>query len=179
MLDLDHLDESIEKIYNMYYLDVYRFLICFIGNQNDAEDITQEVFMRLLVSQSRFNKQCTLKTWILSIAKHAAIDYQRKKRLYSLFKESFFNQIVSTGKMPQEVLEDNENKKLLQQAIQSLKPSYRSVVILRGINELSIKETAEILECKEAKVKVDYHRAIKTLKKKLNLSIEEVLESAN
>jgi RNA polymerase sigma-70 factor (ECF subfamily) len=66
----------------------------------------------------------------------------------------------------------------LQQAIQSLKPTYRSIVILRGINEFSIKETATILQCNEANVKVDYHRALKVLRKKLNLSIEEVFENA-
>ncbi len=64
MLDQDNLDESIEIVYNKYYLDVYKFLICFTGNQNDAEDLTQDVFIRLLQSRSKFNKQCTLKTWI-------------------------------------------------------------------------------------------------------------------
>ena len=46
LLDLEKLDEAIERIYELYYLDVYKFLICFTGNQNDAEDLTQEVFMR-------------------------------------------------------------------------------------------------------------------------------------
>ena len=55
---------------------------------------------------------------------------------------------------------------------------YRAVVILRGINESSIKETAEILECTETKVKVDYHRALGILKKKLSLTHEEVFNNA-
>ncbi|MFC9596975.1 RNA polymerase sigma factor [Peribacillus butanolivorans] len=178
MLDKDNLDESIEIIYNKYYRDVYKFLICFTGNQNDAEDLTQDVFIRLLISQSKFNKQCTLKTWVLSIAKHVAIDHHRKKRFYSVFKDSFFKQLVSNRKIPDEILQDNERTKILQLAIQSLKPMYRSIIILRGINEFSIKETATILECNESKVKVDYHRALKVLRKNLNVSIEEVFENA-
>lgn len=101
-----------------------------------------------------------------------------EKRFYSVFKDSFFKQLVSNRKIPDEILQDNERTKILQQAIQSLKPMYRSIIILRGINEFSIKETAAILECNESKVKVDYHRALKVLRKNLNVSIEEVFENA-
>ncbi|WP_326929582.1 RNA polymerase sigma factor [Bacillus sp. m3-13] len=66
-------------------------------------------------------------------------------------------------------------KELVHDAISKLKPSYRAVVILRGINEFSIKETSDILKCSESKVKVDYHRALKILKNKLHFATEEVL----
>lgn len=81
MNDLERLEESISKIYRHYYLDVYRFLICFSGNQNDAEDLTQEVFIRVLNNLANFNGG-NLKTWIFSIAKHTAIDHYRKKDLF-------------------------------------------------------------------------------------------------
>ncbi|MGM0878848.1 MAG: RNA polymerase sigma factor [Bacillota bacterium] len=172
------LDEVIEEIYELYYTDVYKFLICFTGNRNDAEDLTQEVFMKVLKAHSNFNNQSKLKTWILSIAKHVAIDQMRRKKFLSIFKESFLNQIPSNQKSPFEVLQINENKKLLYDAIATLKPNYRAVIILRGINEFSIKETSEILECKESKVKVDYHRALSVLKKKLHINSEEVFNNA-
>lgn len=76
-------------------------------------------------------------------------------------------------------MEQNETKRLVHVAISKLKPNFRAVVILRGINELSIKETAEILQCSESKIKVDYHRALKELKKKLNIDAEEVIGNAN
>ncbi|MDA6131257.1 hypothetical protein OSK38_28320, partial [Escherichia coli] len=60
-----------------------------------------------------------------------------------------------------------------------LKPGFKAVVILRAINEFSIKETSEILNCSESKVKVDYHRALKILKCKLDIDVEEVIENAN
>jgi RNA polymerase sigma-70 factor, ECF subfamily len=179
LLDSEKLGQAIEEIYELYYLDVYRFLICFTGNQNDAEDLTQEVFMRVLKSYSNFNNQSNIKTWILSIAKHAAVDQIRKRKFYSIFKESFFKHIASNQKSPYESLQINENKKLLHEAISKLKPDYRAIIILRGINEFSIKETAKILECKESKVKVDYHRALSILKKKLHFTSEEVFNNAN
>ena len=66
-------------------------------------------------------------------------------------------------------------EQMVHAAISKLKPKYRAVVILRGINECSIKETSEILQCSESKVKVDYHRALKDLKGKLNIGVEGVL----
>lgn len=178
MLNFEHLDDRITEIYRQYYLDVYRFLICFSGNQSEAEDMTQEVFIRVLNNISNLHKVNNLKTWIFSIAKHVSIDHYRKKRLIGLFTDGFFSQILSTDKEPSEVMEQYETKKSVHVAISKLKPHYRAVVILRGINEFSIKETAEILQCNESKVKVDYHRALKDLKRKLNIEMEEVIENA-
>ena len=178
MLDHEHLEERIIEIYHQYYVDVYRFLICFSGNQSEAEDMTQEVFIRILNNLSNLNKVKNLKTWVFSIAKHVAIDQYRKKRFIGLFSETFFTQIVSSDKEPSEVIEQCEMKKFVHANISKLKPHFRAVVILRGINEFSIKETSEILQCSESKVKVDYHRALKELKKKLNIEMEEVIQNA-
>ena len=178
MIDLDHLEESIAEIYNKYYLDVYRFLVCFSGNQNDAEDMTQEVFIRVLKNLHTFKNGSSLKTWIFSIAKHVSVDHYRKRRFSSIFKEGFFRQLESLEKGPNEFVEQNEMKKIVHDAISKLKPNYRAVIILRGINEFSVRETSEILSCSENKVKVDYHRALNELKKKIKIDEEEVFENA-
>jgi RNA polymerase sigma-70 factor, ECF subfamily len=179
LFEHEKLEVKIENIYRHHYLEIYRFLVCFSGNQNDAEDLTQEVFIRVLNSVANKNNISSLKTWIFTIAKHVAIDHYRKKRFSSLFKDGFFKQIASTEKEPNELVEQNEMKRLVHLAISKLKPNYRAVVILRGINEFSIKETSEILQCSESKVKVDYHRALKELKKRLQMDVEEVIGNAN
>ncbi|MGG3914313.1 RNA polymerase sigma factor [Rossellomorea vietnamensis] len=178
MVDAEELEVTISKLYGEHYLDVYKFLICFSGNRNDAEDLTQEVFIRVLHHLSRYNHQSSIKTWILSIAKHVAIDHYRKKKFVSIFKDSFFKRLVSGGKQQIEELEEKELQKTIRDAIASLKPDYKSIVILRGINEFSVKETSDILQCSQSKVKVNYHRALKELKKKLNVEAEEVLRHA-
>ncbi|KAB7667098.1 RNA polymerase sigma factor [Bacillus sp. B1-b2] len=172
------LEERVIEIYQTHYSDVYRFLICFTGNSNDAEDLTQEVFIRVLNHLSKHTSG-SLKTWIFSIAKHTAIDHYRRKRFTSIFKESFFKQIPSNELDPNAEIEMDEFKKGIHQAISKLKPDFRAVVILRGINEFTIKETADILHWSESKVKVDYHRALKILRKKLNIDTEEVIRNAN
>lgn len=100
MFEQENIEEQIDKIYNLHYLDVYRFLICFSGNQNDAEDLTQEVFIRVINNLSNKARITNLKTWIFSIAKYVAIDHYRKKRFSSLFTDGFFKQIASTEKDP-------------------------------------------------------------------------------
>ena len=178
LIDLNNLESSIVDVYNDYYLEVFRFLIYFTGNQNDAEDLTQEVFIRVLKNLHRFKSDYNLKTWIFSIAKHVAVDHYRRKRLISVFKEGFFTRLESNGKKPDEEVEINEMEKFVHETVSKLKPNFRAVVILRGIHEFSVKETADILQCSESKVKVDYHRALKDLKRKMNIGIEEVLPNA-
>lgn len=178
MAEIKDLESRIVTIYQEHYLDVFRFLICFSGNQNDAEDLTQEVFIRVLKSLSSFKEGNNLKTWIFSIAKYVAVDHYRKKKFISIFKDGFFTQFESNDKRPDEALEITEMEQALHLAIAKLKPSYRAVIILRGINEFTIKETSEILHCSESKVKVDYHRALKVLNKKLSINAGEVFTNA-
>ncbi|GAE37557.1 RNA polymerase sigma factor [Halalkalibacter akibai] len=178
MKDADSINERIEQIYDKHYKDVYHFLICFTGSRNDAEDLTQEVFIRVLKSLSSFNNQDRLKSWILAISRNVAVDYYRRNKFYSLFKDGFFNSLISNEKKPDQALEIAEEIEIVKRTILTLKPSYREVIILRGINEMSIKETAKILNCSESKVKVNYHRALKKLQTKLSFNMEEVIENA-
>lgn len=175
MIESDSLENKIDEIYRHYYLDVYKFIICYSGNQNDSEDMTQEVFIRVLKNLSKYNYSASLKTWIFSIAKHVAIDHYRKTRFTYILKEGFFKQLISNEKGPIEYAEQNEFKNYVHETISKIKPNYRMVLILRGINEFSIKETAQILNYSEAKVKVVYHRALKELEQKLNGDLGEVI----
>ncbi|RZT15520.1 RNA polymerase sigma factor [Fictibacillus sp. BK138] len=177
----DDLTTRIDNIFHRHHLDVYRFLITFTGNRHEAEDLTQEVFIRVLNSLQTFKgEDSKLKTWIFSIAKHVAIDQHRKKKITSIFfNERGLNSLPSVEKGPTDLVEDDEMKTIVYKAVSRLKPIHRTVVILRGINEFSVRETAQILNCTEAKVKVDYHRALKELKKKLNYDIKGVVTNAH
>lgn len=170
MLPKGTLEQQIKEIYREHYRDVYQFLIYFTGDQNEAEDLTQEVFIQVLKSLSKFNQQSQLKTWILSIAKHTAIDKYRRKKILSLFDRQPSDNVPSNEGLPEKTFEEKEEQKELYDALLTLKPKYRSVVILRGIKEYSIRETAEILDWGESKVKVNYHRGLQMLRDQLTLS---------
>lgn len=173
MIESEDLEKKIVEIYRLYYLDVYKFIISYSGNQNDSEDLTQEVFIRVLKNLSKHNYSASTKTWIFSIAKHVVIDHYRKSKFTIALKEGFFKQLVSNERVPIDYVEHNELKNYVHETISKLKPNYRLVLILRGINEFSIKETAEILDFSESKVKVVYHRALKQLEQKLNCDLGE------
>jgi RNA polymerase sigma-70 factor, ECF subfamily len=161
--DPDHL----EMLYEKYFQDVYQYLLFFTNSQTEAEDLTQETFIRVFKSYPLFNHRSSTKTWIISIAKRTAIDYYRKRKWISLLPETVANVMKSREGDPQQLIEVKEEWEVIQIALSRLKPDYRNVVILRGLKEYSVKETAEILDWKESKVKVDYHRAIKLLKEQL------------
>ena len=104
------MENKIDEIYSHYYLDVYKFIICYSGNQNDSEDMTQEVFIRVLKNLSKYNYSASLKIWIFSIAKHVAIDHYRKARFTIILKEGFFKQLISSEKGPIDYAEQTEYK---------------------------------------------------------------------
>jgi RNA polymerase sigma-70 factor, ECF subfamily len=156
-------EEQLLYLYRTHYQDVYRFLLYYTGNANDVEDLTQEVFLRAYKAYARFEGRSELKTWILQIAKHVAMDHGRRGKMYRFLVDSLSRMFTMKTEPLEDDYERKENWEILNQAIQQLKPAYKAVVILRGIKELSVRETAEVLGCSETKVKVDYHRALKKL----------------
>lgn len=151
--------------FQQYSNDLYQFLIYYLGS-TDVEDLVQEVFIRAIKKMDSFEEKSSPKTWLFSIARHIAIDEMRRKqraRIKNLILMG--NQETQETKTPESLLNLNETNKDLYNAIQQLKKNYRDVIILRGIKELSVEETAEILNWKEVKVRLTFHRAIKALQK--------------
>ncbi|MCM3140936.1 RNA polymerase sigma factor [Brevibacillus sp. MER 51] len=166
-------EERILHLCETYYEAVYRFLYHFVGNRCDAEDITQEVFIRVLEALPRYDGRVQIKTWIFSIAKHVAIDQYRRKKFRRILSTIWFNDIPATDGLPEVVFLEKERDQQLRNVILKLPQKYRMVIILRSMEACSVKETAEILGVSEAKVKVDYHRALKLIQKKISEAEEE------
>ena len=166
---------EIEVLCQDYYLDIYHFSLYFSNNKQDAEDITQETFLKAINGLSLLKDSDRAKYWLLSIARNTAIDHMRKKKLKSWLPDLMekANKEQENPTVDQILLREKWEE--VQLALLKIKPHYRSLLILRGIQELSIKETAEVLGCTELKVRVDFHRAVKVLKKEMNL-IEGVVE---
>jgi RNA polymerase sigma-70 factor, ECF subfamily len=162
---------DINEIYDCYYRDIYHFALYFTNNKQEAEDITQETFIKIMKSIGSLKDPAKLKTWILSIAKNTAMDLHRKRKFVSLFPDWVFEKEKDSFTPEDRLIQKGEWNEL-QNAMLKLKHQYRTVVILRGLKELSIKETAEILGCSETKVRVDYHRALQLLKKQILLNDE-------
>ncbi len=155
----------------MYYRDVYHFALFYTNNRQEAEDITQETFIKIMKNIGSLQNPEQMKTWIFSIAKYTAIDLKRKQKFIQFLPDWIYEKESEEATPEKKVIQKKEWEEL-QDALVQLKPHYRSVVILRGLKELSIKETAEIMGCSERKIRVDYHRAIQQMKKHVQVHEE-------
>lgn len=168
---LENLSFDIETIYDMYYRDVYHFALFYTNNRQEAEDITQETFIKIMKNIGSLQNPERLKTWIFSIAKHTAIDLKRKQKFIQFLPDWIYEKESEEATPEKKAIQKKEWEEL-QEALIKLKPTYRSIIILRGLKELSVKETAEIMGCSERKVRVDYHRAIQQMKKHIRVHEE-------
>ncbi|MRG87805.1 RNA polymerase sigma factor [Salinibacillus xinjiangensis] len=160
-------EEIITSWFRQYSDDVYNFLIYYVGN-GDVDDMVQEVFIKALRNIESFQYQSKPRTWLFSIARNVAIDKIRKHNREKRKEDKLIQYQTGTNELsPEEIYQFSETKREVFQAMQSLNKNYYEVLLLRGINELSVQETASILNWTPSKVKVTFHRAIKKLTKEM------------
>ena len=157
-----------------YERDVYRTTLYLLKNESDAEDASQEAFIRAYRNLASFRAEAKFSTWLLSIALNEARDRIRRRKAHRIvdLEEMAPNQtsglaVRDQRKIPSEVLEQRELQHVLQHAIESLPQIYQEVVRLRTIDELSTKATAQALTSSIAAVKVRLYRARRMLQKQL------------
>ncbi|MFS0863755.1 RNA polymerase sigma factor [Fredinandcohnia sp. 179-A 10B2 NHS] len=169
---MNHTNQMEEWFYQ-YGDDVYNFLVYLTGTK-DVEDIVQEVFLKALRSISSFEARANPKTWLLTIARNLVIDKSRRKKLFTFFPIDIAQSKLAATDYgdPEKTLLSDETQSEIYYAILSLKQSYKDVLILRLIVELTVDETASVLNWSNSKVTLTYHRAIKALQKKIKFTIE-------
>jgi RNA polymerase sigma-70 factor, ECF subfamily len=158
-----------QKLYETYHKDLFQFLIYLVKDRETAEDLSQEVYIRVLKAYGGFEGKSSEKTWLFSIARNAAIDHFRKQRSWKQRVFSNFDwetqQIKDPQELPEELTIQNENLQWIYKALDKCTMAQRSVIILRYLQSLSISETANVLNWTESKVKTTQHRALKAIKK--------------
>ena len=156
------------RLVENYYQPIYRLALKMLGNPQDAEDILQETFIKVFKHINTFDERSSLSTWIYRIATNEALMFLRKKHpeFVSIDQpaeneesEQEPIQIVDWCCLPENELMSNEAKTHLDQAITSLLPGLRAVFVLRDIQGLSTRETAEVLGISEMAVKTRLSRA--------------------
>ncbi|MEK4228918.1 sigma-70 family RNA polymerase sigma factor [Solibacillus sp. FSL H8-0538] len=161
--------ESIfHRLYDVYHQDVFNFLIYLVKNRSVAEDLSHEVYVRVLKAYSRFEGKSSEKTWLFSIAKNVAIDHFRKNAVQNRHSFTAFEweteQLYSPLQTPEQFTELSDQLREVLEALEQCTGDQKMVIVMRYFQELSITETAEILGWSEGKVKTTQHRAIKQLK---------------
>lgn len=142
-----------EKIYRMYYIQVYSYTLTLVKNQHDAEEITQNTFFKAMKSLSSFKGNSNIYTWLCAIAKNESVDFLRKKRPQELDENLPGKDDFSAS------LADRETLLEVHRVLHQLDEPYKEVFQLRIFGELSFKEIGTIFGKSENWARVVYHRS--------------------
>lgn len=153
---------------------VYRYAFRITRDVEDAQDITQETFVKLWRNIRKFDLDKNFHTWLLSIAHNTAIDLMRKRKdfVFSDFDNEtgdFSETIADPAPLPAEIFERAEKKKLLDDALGQISPTYREILTLYYEEDLTFAEIGTILNKPLNTVKSQHRRALSALKKILSI----------
>jgi len=170
------------RVVETYSGYIYRLALKMLHNPQDAEDVLQETFIKAYRALPKFNGHSKVSTWLYRIATNEALMFLRKKKPDFISVEMPHEnapgeqkplQLVDWCCIPEDELASDEARHHLDLSIEKLSFALRSVFILRDVEGLSIKETAEILEISESAVKIRLHRARMQLREYLTSYYQE------
>jgi RNA polymerase sigma-70 factor (ECF subfamily) len=159
-----------DELINRYKEMAYYLALDILGDHEDAEDISQQAFIKAFRGIRRFKGKATFKTWFTKILMNLCRSHLRRRSLISRFVDSRKDEEIEDERWevdPVEVTMELELSRSITRAIDSLSGRQREIFILKHLHGLKIREIAEILGCRESTIKVQLFRAIRNLKTRL------------
>ena len=170
--------ESFATLINQYDRHIYRLALNITGNQEDAEDVLQDSFLKAYSNLGQFQGDSRFYTWLVRIAVNEALMKLRKRRRASWVSLDEPAETDDRSLMPREIEDwavnpertyaETELRDILSQAIEKLEPQFRTVFMLRDVEEFSTEETAKMLGLSVPAVKSRLLRARLKLREQLN-----------
>lgn len=165
MAKLQVKQSTVESWYIKYRDDVYKYIYSLVKEHTLAEDLMQDTFVKAYTRADMYNGSSSVRTWLYSIAHNTTMDLFRKQKTFHKWKDKYIkNQTWFDGSWDIRI---SENKKGLYGSLNKLDNSFRKVILLRKIQGYSVKETSELLNWSESKVKVTLYRALRFLQRQL------------
>lgn len=147
------------QLMHRYAGAVYNLTYRMLGNAQDAEDATQEIFLRAYTRLESFDRNRRFSTWLLSIASNYCIDQLRRRRFAWLTLDDVAFWMQSTDAGPERSAIQKEQQEIIQRALQHLPDNYRLVAVLRYLHDMSYDEIARTTGLTESTVKTRLHRS--------------------
>jgi RNA polymerase sigma factor (sigma-70 family) len=151
-----------ETIVRQYWRKVFNVAYKFVGKHDEAEDLTQDIFLKIFKSLDTFDRRANFQTWLISISRNLCIDHYRsvRKERETIDRDVDANELAPTSKEPGPIasLEQRDRVVLLRQALAALPDTLRTAVLMRDIQELSYQEIADALRLPEGTVKSRINR---------------------
>ena len=181
---IQHLKDGDERAFNeiveRYSKKLYYLCLKMLQNESDAEDTVQTIFLKAYTNISRFEEKSSISTWLYRIGVNVCTDLLRKRKketvssLYSTNsdEEEYALELPDEKENVEESVLRKERKEALYQAISTLKPKQKELIVLREIENLSYEEIAKILTMNVGTVKSGINRARKALLEKLQKNTE-------
>lgn len=174
----DH--DAFKQLFEQYQHYIYNICYRMIGIQEEAEDTTQEVFIKIYHAIGKFRGDAKLSSWIYRIAVNTCLKRERRKKLENWIPLEFlfqnrekFHPVVSE-ETPHQQIEISETEQIVQQAINQLPARQRTALVLHRYENLSYQEIAQVMEISLSAVESLLHRAKDKLTEKL-LPMKKVL----
>jgi RNA polymerase sigma-70 factor (ECF subfamily) len=171
--------QAFERLVQQETPRLYRVILRIVHDEDEARSVLQETFLQAYKRLHTFRRESKLTTWLYAIGINQARSAQRKaRRLQSLTEQDLDRMQPNFADgmhaeqygawNPQKLAEQAERKRIVHEAIQQLPPDYRTVVMLRDIEELSTEEVAQMLDISNGAVRVRLHRARHALRRLLD-----------
>jgi RNA polymerase sigma-70 factor (ECF subfamily) len=151
-----------DEIVRLHWRRVFNIAYKFVGRHDQAEDLTQDVFLKLFKSLDTFDRRANFQTWLISVSRNLCIDHYRSVRKE---RETINRDVdpaaltpVSATRSPHAELEVRDRVQLLRLALGSLAPTLRTAVMMRDIQEMTYQEIADHLKLPEGTVKSRINR---------------------
>jgi RNA polymerase sigma-70 factor (ECF subfamily) len=176
----------IEELIVRYQHRLLRYLLFLTGNRETAEDLFQEVWMRILVHGSQFNGRARFETWLFTIARNLVIDLRRKRTMNSLDElidgateddRAMTFEVAADDPTPFDRVASLEDREKIAAALLELDALHREVLVLRFHEELSLEEIARVTRAPLSTVKSRLYRGMAMLRPKLEFAASRFQEA--
>jgi RNA polymerase sigma-70 factor (ECF subfamily) len=169
----------LDQLIVRYQHRLLRYLLYLTSNREQAEDLFQEVWMRVLIRGGQFNGKARFDTWLFTVARNLVIDLRRKRTMSSL--DEMFEaageedrpmgiEVAADAPSPFDQCASAEDRDRLATALLQMEPLYREVLVLRFHEDLSLEEIANVTRAPLSTVKSRLYRGLASMKPKLSAS---------
>ena len=151
-----------DLIVRQHWRKVFNVAYKFVGKHDEAEDLAQDIFLKIFKSLNTFDRRANFQTWLISVSRNLCIDHYRRVRkereTINRDVDAAEVQVASTDQGPFAALEQRDRAVLLRQALSALPDTLRTAVVMRDLQELSYHEIADRLHLPEGTVKSRINR---------------------
>jgi RNA polymerase sigma-70 factor (ECF subfamily) len=151
-----------DQIVRQHWRKVFNLAYKFVGRHDEAEDLTQDIFLKIFKALHTFDRRANFQTWLISISRNLCIDHYRsvRKERETMAREVDASELtpVSREQSPHRYVEQQDLRQLIRQALAELPPTLREAVVLRDLKEFSYQEIADKLGLPEGTVKSRINR---------------------